>query len=135
MLYLIPKVESMIVAPLEMVSPMFITLLAVWSQVIVVGAHSIFAQCACQGVSYSYRHDRDQVHRLCWWENTNRTKWFVHYYLALGTMNKIKLIFMCFALYKPRQSHQTMSRNVAIKTFGRSGYLTLRKDSLPMHIV
>ena len=37
----------MIVAPLEMVPPMFIALLAGWSQVLALGASNIFAQYAC----------------------------------------------------------------------------------------
>ena len=45
-LYLVPRVETMIVAPLEMMSPMFIALPVGWSQVLVQGADSIFAQCA-----------------------------------------------------------------------------------------
>jgi len=45
-LYLVPRVETMIVAPLEMMSPMFIALPVGWSQVLVQGAGSIFAQCA-----------------------------------------------------------------------------------------
>jgi len=46
-LYLVPRVETMIVASLEIMSPIFIALLAGWSQVLVLGASSIFAQCAC----------------------------------------------------------------------------------------
>jgi len=37
----------MIVAPLEMVSPMFIDFATVWSQALVLGASNIFAWCAC----------------------------------------------------------------------------------------
>jgi len=47
--------ETMIVASLEMVSPMFIALPASWSQVLVVGAGSIFAQCACSSRIFTCR--------------------------------------------------------------------------------
>jgi len=46
-LYLVPRVETMIVALVEMMSPMFIALPAGWRQVLVFGADIIFAQCAC----------------------------------------------------------------------------------------
>jgi len=45
--YLVSKVETMIVAPLEMVSPMFVSLPAGWSQVLILGTSNIFTQFAC----------------------------------------------------------------------------------------
>ena len=38
------------------------------------------------------RQGRDQVHELCWWENTNKTKNFIYSSLTLGTWDKMKLM-------------------------------------------
>jgi hypothetical protein len=61
----------------------------------------------------------------------------VYFSLTLGILNKIILMFM--SIYFIQSLHgrwnQTIKVDVAFKTFSRSNYSILWKDSLSIHIV
>ena len=61
------------------------------------------------------RQGRDQVHGLCWWKNTNRTKNFIYSSLTLGTWDKMKLMLCALFNFHMGGKIRRLSMNVAFK--------------------
>ena len=61
------------------------------------------------------RQGRDQVHGLCWWENTNRTKNFIYSSLTLGTWDKMKLMLSALFNCNMGGKIRRLSMNIAFK--------------------
>ena len=57
-----------------------------------IGESTNFSLTLCLKCVLLIRQGRDQVHGLCWWENTNITKNFIYSSLTSGTLNMIELM-------------------------------------------
>ena len=80
------------------------------------------------------------MHRLCWWENSNKTKTFFILLYPLGVLNKMKLMLCALFNYNIGGKIRRLSMNVAFKfiwqkrlsclTHGRIVYLCIMYQSL-----
>ena len=72
---------------------------------------------------------RDQVYRLCWWENTNRTKNFIYSSLTLSTWDKMKLMLCALFNCNLGGKIRRLSMNIAFQYIWLKGlnFLTNRR--------